>query len=267
MPSLLCVLGLFAVSVRAEPLSAANVGQRAYIEQRLGEQIPLELTFNDEAGEPVRSSQLFTARPVLLVLAYYTCPDLCPMTLRHLTEGLNAIAPRAGDAFDVVVVSIDPADTPAAADRQRVQHLHGYKGGDALGGWHFLTATQPTIDRLREAVGFHAIYDADHRRFAHAAGIMVVAPGGTLSHYFFGVDVAPADLEAAIADARAGKATAVRQPDQQYCFTYDPSAAGRGRVVIGSLRAAGVTWVLAVAAYVGVKITREHRRRPKGVRP
>jgi cytochrome oxidase Cu insertion factor (SCO1/SenC/PrrC family) len=39
----------------------------------LNAQLPLDLAFNDENGQPVRLRDYFTTRPVLLTLNYYDC--------------------------------------------------------------------------------------------------------------------------------------------------------------------------------------------------
>src|SRR5262245_52318734 len=44
------------------------------LDQRLNEQVPLELTFCDESGKTVRLGDFFEGKPVILVLAYYRCP-------------------------------------------------------------------------------------------------------------------------------------------------------------------------------------------------
>ncbi|HSV13531.1 MAG TPA: SCO family protein [Tepidisphaeraceae bacterium] len=258
---LLGLLQLLQCAPARAGITMAALPKTAFIEQHTGAVIPPELIFTDESGNDVQLGQMLAAKPTLLVLAYFSCPDLCPMTLRHLTQGLNGIALRAGDEFQVVVISFDSRDTPAAAAQQRLNYTRGYRHGDDADGWHFLTGRQPMIDRLTAAVGYHCALDADVNRFAHAAGVMVVSPGGRLSHYFFGVDYSPADLEAAVRDAAAGRATVVDQPDQQYCYAYNPATGRRGRQIVAALRCSGVCWMLALFGYIGTKLTQEFRSR------
>src|SRR5262245_58765869 len=74
------------------------------IEQRLNEQVPLDLTFRDEDGRTVRLGQYFDGKPVILVLAYYRCPRLCSQVLNGLVEGLRKIDYEIGHEFTVVTV-------------------------------------------------------------------------------------------------------------------------------------------------------------------
>ena len=48
------------------------------IEQKLGNQLPLETVFKDENGKTVKLGELFQkGRPVILAFVYYECPMLC----------------------------------------------------------------------------------------------------------------------------------------------------------------------------------------------
>ena len=72
-------------------------------DQRLGAKLPLDLEFQDEQGRTVRLGDYFGARPVILVLAYYTCPMLCHEVLLGTVKALSVLRLDAGREFDVVV--------------------------------------------------------------------------------------------------------------------------------------------------------------------
>ncbi len=89
-------------------------------DQSLGDQLPLDLPFRDEAGRAVKLGDYFGRRPVLMVFAYYECPMLCDMVLQGVAGSLKTLSFDAGQQFDVVVVSIDPRETPKlAAETER----------------------------------------------------------------------------------------------------------------------------------------------------
>src|SRR5262249_46511178 len=152
-------------SVRADterPPMLRDVG----IEQRLGERVPLDATYTDEQGRAVRLGQYFGERPVILALVYYQCPMLCTLVLNGLVSALKALSFDVGRQFDVVNVSINPAETPAIAAAKKQTYLESYRRPGAEAGWHFLTAEQASIDRLAEAVGFHYRQDPRTGEFA-----------------------------------------------------------------------------------------------------
>ena len=88
-----------------------NVG----IDQRLGNQVPLDLEFRDEQGETVRLADLMHGRPVVLSLVYYRCPMLCGEVLNGLLKSSQAVPFVIGHDYDMLTVSFDPQETPALA--------------------------------------------------------------------------------------------------------------------------------------------------------
>jgi protein SCO1 len=235
--------------------------RQAYLQQKLGSQVPRDAAFVDDLGQAVRLGDYFGRVPTLLVLGYFTCPDLCPMTFRNLTEELNGIAPLAGQDFQVVIISFDPTDTPARAALQKDCCIRAYKSPSRTDGWHFLTGKPDAIASVAQAVGFHYAFDQNQGRYIHPAGVMVLSPTGRLTHYFFGIDASPADLESAIHDAAADRATAVDQPEQQYCANYDPTLTHRGRWITRWLNAGCIAWAGILFGYMGYKIAGDIRRR------
>src|SRR5262249_33509159 len=116
-------------------------------DQRLDERLPLDPPLRDEQGRAVQLGEYFGKRPVVLVFAYYDCPMLCTLAINGLSSALNVLSLDPGADFEIVTVSIDPRDTPAAAAAKKAGYLERYKRTGAAAGWHFLTADQPSIDR------------------------------------------------------------------------------------------------------------------------
>ena len=231
-----------------------NIG----IDQRLGEQLPLDATFVDESGNQVRLGDYFGKKPVVLALVYYTCPMLCNQVLNGLTSGLDVLSFDIGKEFEVVTVSFDPRETPALARDKKQTYIDWYKRAGAAEGWHFLTGDQASITRLTDAVGFHYRYDAATKQFIHASGIMIATPQGKLARYFYGVEYAPKDLRLGLVESSENK---IGNPVDRlllYCYHYDPASGKYGAVAMNILRLAGIATVIGlVAMMVFLK-----RRRP-----
>src|SRR5437762_1064973 len=77
------------------------------LDQRLDEQVPLDLTFRDESGQEVHLGDYFSGKPVILVLAYYRCPMLCTQVLNGLVESMRDMTFHPGEEFQIVTVSFD----------------------------------------------------------------------------------------------------------------------------------------------------------------
>src|SRR5262245_66003996 len=58
---------------------------------RIGQMVPRDLTFLDEAGNKVKLGDYGNDRPVILVMAYYKCPQLCTLVLNDLVKGLRGV--------------------------------------------------------------------------------------------------------------------------------------------------------------------------------
>ncbi|HYE66586.1 MAG TPA: SCO family protein [Pyrinomonadaceae bacterium] len=218
------------------------------IEQRLNEQVPLELEFLDEAGRTVQLREYFGSKPVVLALVFYECPMLCNQVLNGLVSSLRTLSFDVGKQFEVLTVSFDPRETPAQAAAKKQTYLQQYKRSGAAEGWHFLTGDEASIKRLTEAVGFRYHYDAAKDQFAHASGIMVLTPEGKLSHYFYGIEYAPKDLRLALVESSANK---IGSPVDQlllYCYHYDPATGKYGAVVMNIVRLGGVLTLIGIAA-------------------
>jgi protein SCO1/2 len=233
-----------APPAESKPRILKDVG----IDQRLGEQAPLDLTFRDEQGETVRIGDYFKDKPVILALVYYECPMLCHEVLTGLTRSFEQLSFSVGKEFEVVTVSFDARETPEMARKQKDSYINWYKRAGASEGWHFLTGDQQAIDRLTEAVGFKYAYDEETKQFAHASGIMVLTPGGKLARYFYGVEYQAKDMRLGLVEASENRIGSAVDQILLYCYHYDPTTGKYGPVVMNIMRLAGVATLLAVAA-------------------
>ena len=243
------------------PTGKSNeVLKKVDIEQRLNNQIPLDLKFRDEAGREVRLAEYFAkGKPVALTLVYYECPMLCNQVLNGAVGAFQGLSFTAGKEFEVVTVSFDPREGPELAAKKKETYLRRYKREGAEEGWHFLTGDKASIDALSEAVGFRYVWDEQSQQFAHASAVMVATPQGRLSHYFYGIDYAPKDLRLAFVEASEGRIGSPVDSLLLFCYHYDP-VAGRFAPVMGVLRAAGVLTVFGLAALL-LYLARKTRRR------
>jgi protein SCO1/2 len=219
------------------------------IEQRLNEQLPLDLQFKDETGRTVQLSEYFNkSKPVILSLVFYSCPMLCNQVLSGLMASLRAQTFEAGREFDVLTVSFDPRDTPEIAAEKKQDYVGRYNRPGAEKGWHFLTGDAENIKRLTEAVGFHYNYDEKTNQFAHASGIMLLTPEGKLSRYFYGIEYNARDLRFGLIEASNNRIGSAVDQLLLYCYHYDPETGRYGPAVMNIMRMGGVATVLGIGA-------------------
>ena len=157
------------------PPNAARLAAAARFDQKLGAAVPLDATFRDEAGRAMPLGAYLGQRPAILVLGYHECPMLCSLVLGGLVETLTEMRATTGKDFDLIDVSINPADTPAMADRQRRMYFKRYLRDGADVGWHFLTSPdEGQVKRLADAVGFRYAYDPASKQISHASGFVLL---------------------------------------------------------------------------------------------
>ncbi len=243
-----------AGSSDARPRALREIG----FDQRLGETLPRDLAFRDEAGHEVRLSDYLAAgKPVVLSLNYYACPMLCTVTLNGLAGAMKAISMDAGREFQVLTVSFDASETPALAAEKKKQYVERYGRATAAAGWRFLTGEQASIDALTKAVGFRYVWDAETRQWAHPAGIVVLTPDGRIARYLYGIEYAPRDLRLALVEAAGGRIGNVVDQAILFCYRYDPVTGRYGAAIMRVVRTGGVVTVLALAAFIVIMLRRE----------
>jgi protein SCO1 len=221
------------------------------IEQKLEQQLPLDLAFRDEDGQTVKLGHYFGQKPVVLALVYYDCPMLCTQVLNGMVTSFRVLPFQIGNEFEVVTISFDPRETPALASSKKkiyVDYLPEKMRSGANNGWHFLTGDEVSIKQITDAVGFRYHYDEATKQFAHASAIMVTTPQGKLSRYFYGIDYPARDLRLGLIESSQNK---IGSPVDQlllYCYHYDPATGKYGAAVMNVMRIGGVITVLAILA-------------------
>jgi protein SCO1/2 len=220
------------------------------IDQRLNNQVPLDLKFRDETGQTVVLSSYFGKRPVILSLVYYSCPMLCTMAENGLLNALRDVKFNIGEQYEVVTVSIDPTESPAMAMGKKAVYAGLYGRPGAKHGWHFLVGDEPSIRTLAQAVGFHYNYIPETRQFAHATGIIVLTPQGKVSRYFYGILYPPRDIRLALVEASNEKIGNPVDAVMLYCCQYDPGTGKYSMVVAHVLRIAGVITLLSMGTLI-----------------
>jgi protein SCO1/2 len=249
-----------AAHTQADFFEGQVAGQVGF-DQRLGAALPLDRVFTDESGRTVPLRTFFGQRPVLLAFVYYNCTMLCPLLLDGITRVLRPISFQAGEAFDVLVVSINPRETPAQAAAKKLEILRRYERPGAAAGFHFLTGTPEAIQALTAAAGFRYAYDPKSEQYAHPAGILIVTPEGKIARYYYGIDFSPRDVRLGLIEAANNTIGTPIDQVLLLCYHYDPLTGTYGVVVMNVLRLAGLVTVMALAGYMLVMFRRDRRTR------
>src|SRR5271166_1698046 len=218
------------------------------IQQRLNQQLPLNLTFTDDGGRQVALSSYFGKRPAILALVYYRCPMLCSEELDGLTSALEMVKYVPGKDFNIVVVSIDPTEGTDLAAAKKREYVKRYGLPESANGWHFLTGTQPNIDALTTAVGFKyvkiTVPVSNQMQYAHASSIQIVTPEGKLAQYYMGVEYSPKDLLLGLDEASSNRIGSPVDNILTYCYHYNPESNRHDLIIARVVQLGGLITVV-----------------------
>jgi protein SCO1 len=240
------LLWILISAAHAGPLALPAVPHPEYV-QKLGTRLPLSLAFFDEGGAPATLRQYFDERPVVLVLGYYQCPNLCSTMMEGVLESLSRTGmPR--NSYRVVEVSIDPQETPELAARKKMSYepMFGRNGVDL----HLLTGDKSSIALLTDAAGFHYIYDPALRQYIHPAGFVVATGEGKISRYFLGVRFDPEDIRTALRQASGGNVGTPIERLLLLCSHYDPTSGRYSGLIMTLIRTACIAVLIALAGWM-----------------
>ena len=234
------------------------------IQQKLNGQLPLDDTFVDSTGKQVKLGDYFGSKPAILVLVYYKCPMLCSEELEGLTSALKMVNFVPGKDFNIVVVSFDPTEGPSLAAERKARYLKMYGHPETADGWHFLTGTQPNIDELTNAVGFHYVKlkvpGTNLTQYAHASAIQIVTPEGKLAQYYMGVEYSPRDMLLGLDEASSNKIGSPVDNILTYCYHYDPTTNTHTLIISRIVQIGALLTLIVLGGFMTLMLRKDYRQ-------
>jgi len=276
--ALLCalLLSVFALPAAAQVTSYGDkamgdqhgdelpqVLKKVQVTQHLNQQLPLDASFVDDTGKTVTLGSYFGKKPVMLSMVYYNCPMLCSEELDGMASALEMVHLVPGKDFNIVVISIDPSETPALAASKKAYYLKRYGHPETADGWHFLTGQRPAIDAVADAVGFGYVRvpgpDGKLSQFAHASSIELVTTQGRVAQYYLGVEYSPKDILLGLIEASGNKIGSPVANILTYCYHYDPQTNKHSLVVARVVQMGGMVTVATLGGFMFVMFRRDIR--------
>ena len=284
------VLALFALVTSASPRARADEGastpstgtpsrddvgkpvvppglEDVGVDEHLDGQIPMDAVFRDQTGKMIRFGDLFDGkRPMVLTLAYHTCPTVCSLVLSQTVETLKLIPWSVGKEYSAITLSFDPRETQERTVAKRHDLLNQYGRPDAEQGWTFLSGNDSNIHRVTDAVGFHYHYVEREQQYAHPTVILILKPNGQLARYLYGLEYSPKDVRLGLLEASNGRSITTVDRIILYCYHYDPNG---GRYVLVATRVmqvgAGLSGLALIAFlatfWIGELLKKQRARR------
>lgn len=239
-----------------------TVLRKVQVTQHLNAQLPLDAPFVDDTGKPVTLGKYFDGKhPVILTTVYYNCPMLCSEEMDGLTSALEMVNLVPGKDFQIVIISIDPTETPQLAAEKKAFYLRRYGHPETANGWHYLTGQQPAIDAVTKAVGFGYTRvpgpDGKLTQFAHASSIEIATPEGKLAQYYLGVEYSPKDVLLGLVDASGNRIGSRVANILTYCYRYDPQIDKHSLMVVRAVQLGGIVTVASLGSFIFLMFRRD----------
>ncbi|MEO8548487.1 MAG: SCO family protein [Kofleriaceae bacterium] len=263
---LLLACSLAAAAPSAPPGSPAWA-EGADVTEHLGAKVPLDLVFTSSTGAPVPLRSLFDGvHPVLLVLAYYECPQLCSLVLDGAAAAMRQLDGwgwRLGPQYRVATISFDARERIDQAARKQTSVLAALGRTDRT-AWPFLVGDEANITALTTDLGFKFLRDPRTGTLAHTAVVFVLSPDGMISRYLYGTDYPARDLKLALLEASDGKTGSIGDKILLRCFHYDPASRRYGLFISRFMKIGGAL-IFVIAAGLIFAFARHERRRERHV--
>jgi protein SCO1/2 len=260
---------LAQVSSYGDKTQGENVGdqlptvlQKVQVTQHLNAQLPLNAQFIDDTGATVSLGKYFDGKhPAVITTVYYNCPMLCSEEMDGLTGALEMVHLVPGKDFQIVVISIDPSETPQLAAQKKAFYLKRYGHPETADGWHFLVGQRPAIDAVTNAIGFGYVRvpgpDGRLTQFAHASSIQIATPQGKLAQYYLGVEYSPKDVLLGLIDASGNKIGSPVANILTYCYHYDPQNNKHSLIVARAVQLGGIVTVASLGGFMFLMFRRD----------
>lgn len=221
---LLTLITLFILT--QVPVSLSNDNIEIGIDEQLGKNIPLNVSFNDENGNPIELKDLIKG-PTVLALVYYHCPGICNPLMFELANVMNKSDLEPGYDYNVVSISIDEFETPQIASEKKKEMLSGFDKDVSASSWRFLTGSKENIKMVSDAAGFY--FKREGNELRHAGSLIFIDEHGKICRYLIpgytenhGYGILPFDFKMAILETSEGKETPTIARVLRFCFSYDP---------------------------------------------
>ncbi len=213
--AVLLTLSSSAHEIEHEQTSLPTIG----IDEKLGEQVTLDLRFHDEYGKEVALRELID-KPTILSLVYHSCKDICPRIQSGVAGVIGKMNMIPGKDYKVITLSFDENDKPPLALEKKKNYIKAIGEPFPEEAWRFLTGTPESIRALTDAVGFRFKREGDG--FEHPAALIVLSPDGKIVRYLYGLTYLPLDVTMAITEASKGRVGPTIRRVLLFCYSYDP---------------------------------------------
>lgn len=183
---------------KADPATAKP---GASLQQRVPGEIPPNFEFVNQDGKRVQLQQ-YRGKTVLLTFIYTRCPlaEYCPLATHNFAEIETELAktPATYAKTHLLSISFDSDyDTPEVLRN----YSKSFMAKPAYNHWEFVTI--PKANRAKIASYFNLFISEEEGQIVHSMTTAVIAPDGSVRHWYSSNDWKPADVLADLTQSAA----------------------------------------------------------------
>lgn len=212
------ILVLFTLTMQASQLG---------INERLGETVPLDLTFINEKGEKETLKELMDGKPTMISLNYYRCAGICTPQFNDMAKMLTRLDLAENIDYKVITIGFAEDESYELASNKKKNMIQAIQRPFVPQAWRFVIGENNSSGILADRVGFSfkkTVSPAGVVDYIHAAALIMLSPDGKITRYLNGIEQLPFDVKMALMEAGEGKVGPTIAKNLLYCFAYDPKA-------------------------------------------
>ncbi len=194
------------------------------IHEKLGEMVPLDLTFLNEKSQSVTLKELMAGKPTIITLNYFKCAGICTPQLNDLAKMLSRLELAENTDYKVLSIGFAEDEIPALAAAKRKNILASMSRPYVSDAWHFVIGENNSSHILADAVGFafeKQVSPSGQVEYIHAGAAIVLSPEGKVTRYLNGINQLPFDVKMALIEATDGRVGPTIAKTLLFCFAYD----------------------------------------------
>jgi protein SCO1/2 len=229
------------------------------INEKLGDTIPLDLTFIDEMSNKVTLKKLMDGKPTMLTLNYFRCAGICTPQLNDMAAMLSKLDLNENSDYKVITVSFAEDEPSALAAAKRKNILNSMTRPFIADAWHFVVGENNSSAKLAKSVGFSyqkSVSPSGKVDYIHAAALVVISPEGKITRYLNGIQQLPFDVKMALVEASEGKVGPTIAKTLLFCYAYDP----KGKTYVFAWEKIGATVMLSIVFGFFIYLVRAGRK-------
>ncbi len=242
----------------------ADFDKKIGIVEKLGNHVPLDITFTNSVGKTVALRDLIN-KPTIIDLAYYKCTGICTPLMTEVANVINKIDLTAGKDYNIITISINYNEFTKDAAAKKAEMMNLVKTEIPESAWAFLTGDSSAINAITNAVGFN--YQRLEDNFVHTGVLIFVSSDGKICRYLKpdynnrgDFRILPFEFKMAILEASKGEAIPVIDNVMRYCFSYQPKSETYTLNLFKIFGTGSLVAVAIVFVFVVLKPAKSHKK-------